>query len=81
MDFIRELLLMVESGQLPADPDAAPVNDCEIEITREKAQKLTAYLDLLKRNALIKVEFEPGSGVYNIGGLTEKGLDFLNEIR
>ena len=80
IDYIRELLLMIETGRLPDGSAPSPGADPEIDISREQAQKLTAYLDIICKNDLIKI-LETERSVYTIEGLTAKGRDFLDEIR
>jgi hypothetical protein len=78
MDFVRDLLLRIESGEInfegaPKAFTGQPLNP--------EAEKLGEHLRLLKQAGFVDVQAESLTGLIVVSGLSWRGHDFLDSVR
>ena len=87
MDFVRELLLRIESGETSFETTSSEDAIAflgytpEIHLSREEADKLRYHIDRLEQAGFIEIGMQGGAGHYSIKAITWEGHDFLDSVR
>jgi hypothetical protein len=78
MDFVRDLLLRIESGETNFEGAAKAFTGQPLN---PEAEKLGEHLRLLKQAGFVDVQAESSTGAIVVSGLSWRGHDFLDSVR